>query len=89
MKTNSNETLRERLTYIVTRGGMSARIPEMLELELNDLESLVASQRKEAIRETVDELDILAVTTDNYEDYLRAVADFIEKKRKDLDHETN
>lgn len=51
MKTKSK--LRDKLRHIVTRGGQSARIPEILELELDDLEKLF----KQVFSEELDELE--------------------------------
>lgn len=39
--------VREQIRDIVTRKGMSARIPEMLELELDQLEALLADQQRQ------------------------------------------
>lgn len=43
-----NKELREELRDIVTRKGMSGRIPEILELELDDLETLIQRERYKA-----------------------------------------
>lgn len=41
------ETLRQQLRHIVTRGGMSGRIPEILEVELDDLEQLFTAHAEQ------------------------------------------
>lgn len=48
-----NDTLREQLEDIVTRKGTSARIPEILELELDDLENFIEEHTARAVEEAL------------------------------------